>query len=146
MSRKVTPGLAFHLVCDRGFAVGLHTYRDPQMGPLVWLADRFWDDEPTVDDASRIDRWKWCVFFPLGAALRRGLVTALGHIPVPPEIAGFPVMRAGSSAQGWYVVRGPGRTWPLEATTDARLPPRIVVNDVRLKEMLVSNWTPEDRW
>ena len=43
-SRDVS--VAFALVCDRGFAVGLCTHRHPRMGHLVWIAEPFFDHFP----------------------------------------------------------------------------------------------------
>jgi hypothetical protein len=43
-------GVSFSIVCDRGFAVGLCTHRHAAMGPLVWMAEPFFEECPTVDD------------------------------------------------------------------------------------------------
>jgi len=147
MTARVKPGLAVSIVTDRGFAVGLYTHKDPKMGELIWIADGFWDEEPTVQDVQRVERWRWCVFFPLGAAVRRRLVSPIGTLPISKEFEDFPVMRAGSKQQGWFIVRGGEmENFGFERTDDRGLPPRILVNDTRLKEMLVSDWTPEEWW
>lgn len=143
---RVVPGLAFSIVCDRGFALGLHTHKDATMGSLIWLADGFWDEEPTATEIATAG-WRWCVFFPLGAAVRRRLVTPLGLVAIPTSLQGFPTMRAGSREQGWFAVRNEAMEGVLgHPTYDRSLPPRQIVNDTRLKEMLVTGWRPEDDW
>lgn len=95
----------------------------------------------------RNGKWRWPVFFPLGAALRRGLVEAIGVIPVPPALEPFPTMRSGNKQAGWNAVTETGgvprRHGP---TNDPSLPIYQIVNDTLLKEMIVSNWRPEDEW
>jgi len=134
-------------VCDRGFAIGLNTHLDPEMGSLVWMAEGFWEEEPTLDDVRRVSDWRWCVFFPLSVALHRALVYPIGKIEVPAKLRPFPLMRTGSKDQGWYLVRdGKMDGFAFETTEDRSLPPRILVNLTRLREMLVTDWRPESRW
>ena len=107
------------MVCDFGFAIGLHT--------------------------REVAAWRWCVFFPLGAALRRGLVTPIGKGGFPEALENFPVLGNGSKQQGWFLVEN-GDLDGLEPTADRSLPLGILVDDTRLKEMLVADWKPEDVW
>ena len=142
---RIAPGLAFSITCDRGFAIGLFTHKHPTMGELVWVADGFWDEEPSAADVAAVHNWRWCVFFPLGAALRRRLVTPIGDVGIPLALAGFPTLRNGSKRQGWFRVEG-GDLNSLERTDDTSLPIVMLVNDTMLKEMLVTGWKPEDEW
>ena len=142
---RVKPGLAFSIICDRGFAIGLYTHKHLRLGELVWLADGFWDEEPTASDVANIRSWRWCVFFPLGAAVRRGLVTPIADVAIPAELVEFPTLRNGSKRQGWFRLQD-GDLNSLDPTTDASLPIAMLVNDTRLKEMLVTGWEPEDVW
>jgi hypothetical protein len=41
-SREI--GVAFSIICDRRFAVGLCTHRHAAMGPLVWLTEPFLEE------------------------------------------------------------------------------------------------------
>ena len=116
-----------------------------ELGPLVWIAEGFWEEEPTADDVATA-QWRWCVFFPLGVALRQRVVFPLGRTDIPAELARFPTMRGGSREQGWFLAQDGNPADISKPTTDASLPPRILVTDVRLKEMLVSGWRPPDMW
>ena len=148
---KLKPGFAFWLVCDRGFAVGLMTHHVERIGHVVWLARPFFDAPPTAEDVGRIEEWRWPIFFPLGAAVRRKIVTPIGVFPIPAGMEAFPMMRSragkGSGKTAWNLVKFvDGSSRSCGPTSDSSLPIYSVVNDTRLKEMLVSDWAPEQQW
>ena len=141
------PGFAFSLVCDLGFAVGLMTHYVRRTGHLVWIAEPIFDQEPSLEDIEKIESWRWPIFFPLGAAVRRQLVTELGLIPVPSSLQAFPTLRSGSRSMGWTAfteVNGERRR--LGPASNPSIPIYKVVNDAALKEMIVSGWNPEQEW
>ncbi len=139
-------GVAFTLVCDRGFAAGLCTHRHAAMGHLVWMAEPFFDDFPTPEGVQAIVDWRWPVFYPLGAALRSSLVDRVGRISIPAELSDFPSMRGGGGRQPWMEYHDGRFGGPGPSTTDRDLPIKMIVNHEMLKEMLVSGWRPADRW
>jgi hypothetical protein len=139
-------GVAFALVCDRGFAVGLCTHRHAAMGHLVWMATPFFDELPTTDDVVSITSWRWPVFYPLGAALHRRMVIRIGRVEIPQSLRPFPAMRGGGGAQPWFEHRD-GRLGGLGTPTEDRnLPIKMIVNHEMMKEMLTTGWMPTDRW
>jgi hypothetical protein len=146
MSRP-KPGLVFSLVCDVGFAIGMVTHDVPRVGSLVWMAQPTFDEEPTVERIGQIDRWRWPVFFPLAAAIRRNIVTPIGVVSVPPDLQKVPVIRSRDGRDGWTLVRFVnGSSQPCGVATDPAVPRYRVVNDTTLKEMLVSGYAPERDW
>ncbi len=87
------------------------------------------------------------MFFPLGAAMRRKIVTPIGVIPIPVDLQQFPLMRSRNGRGGWTLVKFvDGSSQPGGVTTDPSLPRYSVVNDTQLKEMIVSGWRPEQDW
>jgi len=146
VARVIRPGFAFAVVSDVGFVVGLHTHRDKLMGYLIWLSQRTFEEMPTVDDASAIERWRWCVFYPLGAAINWNIDIPIGNIPIPPDLQHFPRMRSGGGPQPWFQYDDGNFVGLGTPTQDRTLPISMSVNDTRLKEMLVSGWTPSQRW
>jgi hypothetical protein len=141
------PGLAFSIVCDVGFAVGLVTYDVPKVGALVWIADPTFDEEPTLELVREIRCWRWPVFFPLEAAIRRRIVEPVGIVPVPQGLQELPVMRSRDGRGGWILVKFvDGAAQPSGVATDRAIPRYSVVNDTMLKEMIVSGWQPTDDW
>jgi hypothetical protein len=146
-SSQAGPGLAFWLVTDAGFAVGLVTHEIPRIGALVWIAEPTFDEEPSASDVLAIDRWRWCVFFPVKAAVWRKIVTPIAHIDIPKALQPFPAMRGGNKWAGWQMIVFEGRrSRPIGPATDPSVSIYQVVNDTRLKEMIVSGWRPADKW
>ena len=142
------PGLAFSLVCDLGFAVGLTIRVVPRMGALVWMAEQTFDEAPTIESVATLAGWRWPVFFPLGAALRRKLVYPIGVVPIPAKLDVVPTFRAGARSLGWKSVTydDDGHERVLRRPPDQHQPISQIVNDTALKEMIVSNWRPERDW
>ena len=125
------------------------THDVPRMGSLVWIAEPTFDEEPTIEQVQQIDQWRWPVFFPLSSALRRSIVTPIGVVPIPSALKPFPLMRGGNPQLGWQRVRIVDcslPSQPLGPATDPSLPMYRIVNDARLKEMIVSGWRPENEW
>jgi hypothetical protein len=147
VATKIVPGMAFSLVSDLGFAVGLVTHQLHSLGDLVWLAVPIFDEEPDVETVEGIKSWRWPVFFPTGAAVRRKIVSPIGVIEIPAQLRPFPTMRSGSRRMGWREVRYvDGKESVRGVASDASLPISQIVNDTILKEWLVSGWSPERDW
>lgn len=141
------PGLVFVLPSDVGFIVGLATHDLPTKGSLAWIATPTFDTEPSLASVASINDWRWPVLVPLAAAIRRRIVIPLGDIDVPARLRQFPKMRSGSKKIGWVAfTEVDGIRHELGPATDPSLPIYQIVNDVRLKEMVVSGWRPEDVW
>lgn len=144
---RIEPGLAFFVVCDRGFAIGLYTHAHEQMGALVWMAEGFWDEEPNAEDVATVEAWRWCVHFPLAGAIRRHLACPIANVAIPLDLVDYPDMRASHGEGKWSLVRnGDAGQPPFERTEDRSLSIESLINDTMLREMLVSGWRPTDRW
>jgi hypothetical protein len=141
------PGLAFSLPSDAGYIVGIVTHDIPKVGSLVWIATQTFEEEPTIEEVRGIASWRWPVLLPLEAAIRRHLVSPIGMIEVKEALQPFPMMRSGNRKAGWIAfTEVDGVRQQLGPTDDKSLPIYQVVNDTRLKEMVVSGWRPEDVW
>jgi len=139
--------LSFSIVCDLGFAVGLMTHDVTRIGSLIWIAEPVFDEPPTVRDVEEIKRWRWPVFFPLSAAIRRKIVTPIGTVRVPADLHEFPLLRSRNGHGGWVLVKFvDGTSRPAGPATDPGIPRYSVVNDTRSKEMIVSGWRPQQVW
>jgi hypothetical protein len=144
---RAVPGLAFSIPTDAGFAVGLMSHETEKMGPLVWLAEPTFDDEPDLARVRAIEAWRWPLFFPLGAALRRKVASPIGVVPVPSALQELPLMRSDDGSGGWRQVKlGPRGATFVGSTNDRSLAIYQLVNDTALKEMIASSWRPELEW
>lgn len=144
---RIEPGLAFSMPISGGHLVGLYTHDVPRIGSLVWIATPTFREEPTLDVVNSVEEWRWPALFPLAPALRRKLVRAIGVVPVPLRLQRFPTMRSGDKVIGWVAfTKRNGEDHLLGPTTDRSLPIYSLVNDTRLREMVETDWRPEERW
>jgi hypothetical protein len=143
---RPAPGLVFSLRFDDQFGVAIITHDLPRIGSLIWPAERTFASEPTLADAEQIDNWRWPVLFPLTAAIRLKIVSPIGTIAVPALLRSFPRMRSGGRGNWVACDEQDGSLRPLGPTSDRSLPIYQVVNDTRLKEMLLTDWRPDQVW
>jgi hypothetical protein len=145
--QECSPDSPSALCVTSGFAVDLTTHVTKRMGAFVWIAEPIFDEEPTEAEVTTVGAWRWPVWLPLGAMVRRKLVIPLGLVSIQPELRSYPIMRGGLGHQ-WKraAVTEDGTTQILPGETDPSLPINQIVNDTRLKEMLVTGWRSEDHW
>ncbi len=106
--------------------------------------------EMRPDDIASLPTAFYC-FFPLGAAVQRGLVKYVGSPPIPKSDAEFPVFRSGNvnpmtkKVDKWWLWNGRS-TWQVNTLTDEqrRLSIRAIWNDTLLRERLEQGWLPEN--
>jgi hypothetical protein len=147
---KIAVGDVVEIKTQRGFAYALYTHRDPTFGALL----RVWNQthaEPLVDFEHLASQpLSWSAFFPLSAAVKQKVVRVAGSVVVPPDLAAFPLFRAGMPDPGtrrvsnWWLWDGK-REWPVgELTSEQRkLPIRQTINDTLLIERIERAWTSE---
>ena len=70
----------------------------------------------------------------------------IGRVAVPSALSEFPALRAGGGGQPWMEYRRGNLDGLGPITTDRDLPISTIVNHEALKEMLVSDRRPADRW
>lgn len=145
---KLGPGLAFSLVCDLGFAVGLVTHVVPGMTDLVWLADSVFEDPPDLADVASVAQWRWPIFFPARAAVRRKLVDTIGIVEIPAGLKQMPPMRGGGRQMGWREMSLEDGVYQMVpgGTAERSMPIASIVNLEALRQMLVEGWTPDWDW
>jgi hypothetical protein len=110
------------------------------------MAEPFFDHFPSLDNANGVNQWRWPIFYPLGAALRRRIVDRIGRATIPAELVAFPTFRGGGHGQPWMEYRNGNLDGLGPTTTDRNLPISMIVNHEMLKEMLVTDWRPANRW
>ena len=76
-----------------GLAYGQVTHRVPLYGTLIRVLSRVAHERPiSLPDLVQGPERFW-VFFPVGAALKRGLVRKIGNASVPEASKAFPLLR-----------------------------------------------------
>lgn len=147
---RVKIGDVFELSTERGLVYGQCTHRHPMYGELIRVLPGFFRQTPTEFEVLVRRRARFCVFFPLGAAVRQKVVRIVANEPVPAEAQQFPIFRAGSINRStgkvdvWWLWDGK-KEWRVGQLTDEerRLPIRGVWNDTLLVDRILGGWTPE---
>jgi hypothetical protein len=135
----------------RGFAYAHYTNQHSLYGALLRVFAALKAERP-ADLASVVaGKPTFQNFFPLAAALSKGIVSIAGHVPLSEEAKQFPTFRAGviDPATGrvglWWLWDGNSEKQVGPLTPELRrLPIRGVWNDTLLKERILSGWTPEN--
>jgi hypothetical protein len=151
---KVGIGDLIEINTNKGFAYALYTHRHdkpPRFGALLRVFDELHSSRPRDinDVASGLVRLT--LFFPLQAAVDRGLVEVIGNVSVPESLQAFPTFRSGmvnpqtKKVESWWLWNGE-REWPVGALTPEQrmLPIRGVWNDAILVQRIEEGWRPEN--
>jgi hypothetical protein len=145
----------------RGLALAQYTHKAKLYGALIRVLDGFWPDlsaaagsaaAGSVAAAASAQTAFW-TFFPVNAALKKGLVEKVGHAEIPEAARAFPLMRKrGQIAPGpggrvldWWLWDG-DKEWKIGALSPGQeeLSLAEVVNDTLLIERIESGWRPRD--
>ena len=135
----------------KGFAYAQYTHKHPQYGALLRILPGVYESRPAElsDLVTMLERF--VVFFPLGSAVSRHIVSIVAHCPVPAESQKFPVFRSGvknpetGRVDTWWLWDGK-QEWKAGKLTKEQemLPIRGIWNDTLLIERIVRGWSPAD--
>ena len=151
---KVQIGDLIGIRTSKGLAYALYTHRHdirPRYGAMLRVFDRLYASRP-VDIATVANLpVRFTTFFPLQAAADRGIVEVVGNIPVPENLAAFPLFRSGLSdpktkkVSAWWLWDGE-KSWRVGILTPEQreLPIRGTWNDTMLIHRIESGWRPEN--
>jgi hypothetical protein len=131
------------------YAQYTHEHRDPpRYGSLLRILPGLYETPPHVTALVQQEE-RFRVFFPLGAALNRGIFRIVANEDVPLSKQAFPLFRSRTvvkdvGAGPWYMWDGT-REW--RARKRERGTPRAlheVWNDTLLIERIASGWSPPE--
>lgn len=134
---------------SKGVALAQVVHRDRLYGTLIRVLQPLFETIPADVVAAVRAPDRFYTFFPVNAAISKGIVQKIGQAPVPPEAQAFPVLRVkgdiqkNGSVSTWWLWDGT-KEWPvglLDAET-RRLSIAEVVNDTLLRQRIESDWTP----
>lgn len=149
--KRPRPGDVVEIRTERGLAYAQYTHKHPMYGALLRILPGLFAARPAdfADLVSQPERF--VVFFPLGAAAARGLVTLVANEPVPERNRPFPLFRSGiqnpatGRVETWWLWDGE-HAWKVDELTPEQrdLPLREVWNYTLLVERIVEGWSPRD--
>lgn len=135
----------------KGLSYAHYTHKQERYGALLRVFGEHHASRPNNFDAIVRNRPAFMIFFPLGAAVNRGIFPLVSNVPVPLQAQHFPTFRCAGlqdpvtgKVGAWWLWDGE-REWRIgELTAEQRsLSIRGVCNDTFLIERIEAGWTPE---
>ena len=150
MAKRVRIGDVVEIPTRRGLAYAQYTHRVEQWGSLLRVLPSFCLSRPERFDQLVIQPQRFVTFFPLQAAVSRGIFEIVDNQPVPPEAQALPLFRKAGfvDRQGkvhdWWLWNGE-REWRIGqlSAEQRRLPMLGVWNDTLLIARIEEEWLPE---
>jgi hypothetical protein len=150
MAKRPTVGDIIEVPTSDGFAYALYTHDHdlkPHFGALIRVLDGRFAERPASFAVLLEKPPRFSVFFPLAAALSRGLVQVVAHAPVPAGLQPFPIFKthadadATSESKDWWLWDG-RREWHVERlSADEKCFPYLqLVNDTTLIDLIESGY------
>jgi hypothetical protein len=151
MPKQARIGDVVEIPTQRGLAYGHYALRHQQMGALLRILPGFFPERPTDFCELVKQPPRFVTFFPVGAAIHRGIFEVVANIAVPESAQTLPLFKA----CGHIDRQGRVRDWWLwDGERERRigrrlcrehrpLPFREIINDTLLIERLEEEWTPE---
>lgn len=151
MPKRARKGDVVEISTKRGFAYAQYLLRHEQMGALVRALPGFFSERPTRFTDLVTQSPRFITFFPVGAAVHRGIFPVVAHVPVSEAGQRLPLFKA----RGHIDRQGRVHDWRIrdgerERRISGRLPPKYhslpeweIINDTLLIERLEEDWTPE---
>lgn len=146
-------GDVFSIETLNGIAYFQYVHKNEDIGSLIRILPNLYKDHQK-DRLNKFVEQKelYLIHFPLGAALRRKIVSKMGNYPIPKDFVLPKNFRSKHIIKGeficWHVVNY--ENWQRESIeklneNQKQLSPWGTWNDTLLKERLVEGWTL-DKW
>ena len=151
MATELNIGDLFEISTPPGLAYLQLTHTDPDQGSLIRVLPGTHGGRPEALEPIVQTHEQFHAFFPLAAALRRGIVERVGNYEVPATSRSFPTFRSSTKNpvtdewEDWWLWDGQ-REWKVAELSDAQrdLSPGGIINDTLLIDRVVSGWRPRD--
>jgi hypothetical protein len=149
MKKRVQIGDIIEIQTAEGLAYAQYTHQHPTHGGLIRVFDLLFQNRPSDFLAVANTPVRFSTFFPVAAAIRRGIFSVVGHEKIAPDNQSFPVFRNGvadpktKKVAAWWFWDGE-KEWKVGKITpeQRRMPIVEVWNDALLIERIETGWTP----
>jgi len=150
MAKRAKIGDIVEISTTKGLAYAQLTHKHPMYGELVRVVEGFHSVRPAIGDVADRDT-RFVTFFPLTAAVSRGIFQIVGNAPVPEPSKQFPIFRSGTpdpqtkKVANWWLWDGQNE-WrvPSLSPEQQKYPILGIWNDTLLVERLEQGWKLED--
>jgi hypothetical protein len=136
----------------RGYAQYINRYRDPPVwGDMIRVLPGIFTSRPTEFDRLVAQKERFFAFFPLGAAVARGLVRIVAHHDVPERCKEWPLLRSyneniETGRRTWFLWDGKRPAWKIGELKPEHLGLSLkeIIPLPVLRERMKTGWTPAD--
>ena len=145
--KKPTIGDVIEFQVKGGTAYALYSHEQPEYGSLLRVWNRVHEVRPTDFRTLVQDPPSFSCFFPLRAALSRGIVKIAGASVVPASLSVFPTFRTGMVGSDglvavWWLWDGKSSVKVGSLTEgQMKLPVRGIWNDTLVISRVEQGWT-----
>ena len=151
MARTIKPGDVFHIKTPKGLAFFQYTYKHDEYGHLIRILPGLFDAIPTAFEELAKIKELYYTFFPLSAAVAKGIVVYVARMTLPDSARKPPTLRrAGARARGgkalnWWILSPGGDEFLVNELNEEQAQYSIAAiwNDTLLVERICSGWLPE---
>lgn len=139
-----------------GFAYAQYTHNHneaPKYGQLLRVLEGVYAEHQNNLEILLHNPVQFVTFFPLNAALTRGIVSVIGNMPIPTKWQEFPMFRVKGlidketkKAKRWGLWNGVHKETMLDrplTEAEKKLPILAIINDAMLIEYIEMGWRPE---
>ncbi|RXV64137.1 hypothetical protein D1006_40750 [Burkholderia stabilis] len=143
-------GDVFRIETSKGSGYFQYVKKVSPMGSLIRILPGTHKDVPeNLAEIVMMETNFW-IFFPVGAATKRGIIKKVGNFGIPEHARSTPLFRTGipdqetRKVESWWLWDGE-KSWPVGAISEEqrRLPIRGSWNDTLLIERIEQGWLPE---
>lgn len=151
MAKRIQIGDIIEIPTVMGFSYAQFSHNHVRYGALIRVLPGVFKSSP-IDFAELIQLPEMFVtFFPLQAAVNRGIFEVVGNSAVPDSVKPFPLFRTGvedpatRKVKVWWLWDGE-KEWKVGNLTSEqrKLPLRGIWNDTLLIERIEQGWTPSN--
>ena len=151
MPKRAQAGDVIEIPTGRGLAYAQYTHQHPTHGGLIRVFDALFQKRPGHFSELVNRPVRFSTFFPVRAAVKRGIFNVVAHEKIAPPNQPFPIFRNGVAdpktkrVAVWWFWDGE-KEWKVgEITPEQRqMPLQEVWNDTMLVERIESGWTPSN--
>jgi hypothetical protein len=149
MAQKPRIGDVVEISTRKGRAYAQYTHEKDRRGSVLRILPGLHQDRPRELGALVRQYELYFVFFPLKAAVTRGIFPIIGHEDVPERVRPFPIFRSAGAidrkgkVHDWWLSDG-DREWRVERLTDEQRALSVggIWNDTLLIQRIEEGWTP----
>jgi hypothetical protein len=146
----VTSGDVFEIATPKGFAYLQYTLKDSEFGHLIRVLPGFFPKRPDKINEVVEEAELFYVFFPVDAAVKKGILEKVGKEEIPTSAKKQPKMRRPGlrnregKALAWFILDD-GKEFRVDKLTEdqQKLSLAVIWNDTMLVKRLCDGWKPE---